>query len=230
MDSTPNLPTCTKLAQTPASASAEDLALIERLRQTGIIIHVTEDTGAFGYTGCEADYHPTFMGAVHAASKSNAIRWDTENANKPMKLVEIRLAALTRVEYTEVIQVPANITADELNTIVNRRYETVSGDEFTPDPEFWERGTCYATDSDLPNAVATLVATRTDGMIDIEPVRLNSYYVWCDDDCQNKTDSLAEAKEWRDKFIAEGRAAWIVDAGNNYITDGEVATAEQPQR
>lgn len=55
------------------------------------------------------------------------------------------------------------------------------------------------------------------------------YYVWCDDDCQNKTSSLEEAKKWRDEFIAQGRASWIVGDNGTYITDGEVAIAEQPQ-
>lgn len=54
------------------------------------------------------------------------------------------------------------------------------------------------------------------------------YYVWCDDDCQNKTDSLEEAKKWRDEFVADGRASWIVDSDNNYITDGEMAAAPAP--
>lgn len=55
------------------------------------------------------------------------------------------------------------------------------------------------------------------------------YYVWCDDDCQNKTRSLDEAKKWRDEFIADGRASWIIDSENNYITDGEVGIPEQPR-
>jgi hypothetical protein len=55
------------------------------------------------------------------------------------------------------------------------------------------------------------------------------YYVWCDDDCQNKTGSLEEAKKWRDAFIADGRASWIIDSDNNYITDGEVEVLEQPR-
>lgn len=50
------------------------------------------------------------------------------------------------------------------------------------------------------------------------------YYVWCDDDCENKTSSLIEAKKWRDEFLAEGRDSWIIDDNGNYITDGEVET------
>lgn len=52
------------------------------------------------------------------------------------------------------------------------------------------------------------------------------YHVWCDDDCQNKTSSLEEAKKWRDWFVADGRTSWIVDSDGNYITDGEVDPAQ----
>ena len=64
---------------------------------------------------------------------------------------------------------------------------------------------------------------------DISAEAENRYYVWCDDDCQNVTASLIEAKKWRDEFTTEGRASWIIDANNNYITDGEVENPVQPQ-
>ena len=74
----------------------------------------------------------------------------------PTKLIEVRLSALTRVEYTEIVEVPVNITDDQLNELVNKRYETVGGDEFVSDPEYWERGTCYTADSDVPGERGTL--------------------------------------------------------------------------
>ncbi len=55
------------------------------------------------------------------------------------------------------------------------------------------------------------------------------YYVWCDDDCQNKTSSLEEAKKWRDEFVAQGRASWIVDSNNRYIIEGEMQPIEVAQ-
>lgn len=85
------------------------------------------------------------------------------------KLVEIRLAALTRVEYTEVVEVPGDISADELNDIINRRYSAVDGSEFSSDPEYWERSTCYATDVDA-REVATVKVTRQDEGLSIEPM------------------------------------------------------------
>ena len=84
------------------------------------------------------------------------------------KLVEVHLSALTRVEYMEVVEVPANITQEELNALVNDRYRSVDGGEYTNDPEYWERGTCYAVDSDMPNAEPSMMAFRTEHGLHIE--------------------------------------------------------------
>ena len=59
------------------------------------------------------------------------------------KHVTIHLAAMTRVTYTEVMEVPADTTDDDLDELVKRRYEVVDGGKFTSDPDYWERGTCY---------------------------------------------------------------------------------------
>lgn len=79
------------------------------------------------------------------------------------KLVEVRLSALTRHEHMEVVEVPVDITPQELNSLVNQRYETVDGGEFWPDPEYWERDSCYAIDSEQTDAKASLLASRTAG-------------------------------------------------------------------
>jgi|LNFM01.1.fsa_nt_gb hypothetical protein len=84
------------------------------------------------------------------------------------KLVEVRLSAITRVEYMEVVEVPANITQAELDDLVNARYRQVDGGEFTSDPEYWERGTCEAVLTDLPNAVPSMMAFRTAHGLHIE--------------------------------------------------------------
>lgn len=77
------------------------------------------------------------------------------------KLVEVRLSALTRQEYMEVVEVPVDITLIELNNLVQKRYQAVDGGKFTSDPEYWEQSTCEAVDSDMPTAKASLVASRT---------------------------------------------------------------------
>lgn len=95
------------------------------------------------------------------------------------KLVEVRLSALTRVEYMEVVEVPANITQAELDDLVNARYRQVDGGEFTIDPEYWERGTCEAVDSDMPDATPTMMAFRTDHGLQIERADAASQTVDC---------------------------------------------------
>lgn len=93
---------------------------------------------------------------------------EIEQQKPGTKLVEVRLSALTRTEYTEVVEVPANITQDELNELVNERYRQVDGGDFATDPEFWERGTCYAVDSDMPGATPSMMAFRTEHGLHVE--------------------------------------------------------------
>lgn len=88
--------------------------------------------------------------------------------NPATKLVEVRLSALTRVEYTEVVEVPADITPDELDDLVRDRYDKVDGGEYVDDPEYWQRGTCQAVDCDLPNAEPSMMAWRTEDGLHVE--------------------------------------------------------------
>lgn len=80
------------------------------------------------------------------------------------RLVEIRLAALTRVEYTEVLEVPADMTPDELQELVDKRYDDVDGGLYTDDTEYWEQGSCYATPADGHLKVTGLVTRDEDGL------------------------------------------------------------------
>lgn len=83
------------------------------------------------------------------------------------KMVEVRLSALIRVEHTEVVEVPANITAEELQQLVNDRYTKVDGGDFVQDADYRERGTCYASDAEQ-GAEPDLLAFRVDGGMHIE--------------------------------------------------------------
>jgi hypothetical protein len=57
------------------------------------------------------------------------------------KNVRVNLSSFTRVEYSEVIQVPVDITEEELKDLANRRYTEVDGSDFSDDPDYWETGT-----------------------------------------------------------------------------------------
>lgn len=63
-------------------------------------------------------------------------------ADTPTKLVRILLGALTRVEYTTVVRVPATIRDDQLDAVVDKFYDDTDGTEFYDDNEFWDKGEC----------------------------------------------------------------------------------------
>lgn len=81
---------------------------------------------------------------------------------EPTKLVKITLSAMTAVQYTEVMEVPANITKEELSDLVNDRYAAVSGDEFQPVDGSWERSDCGARDV-TTSEPPTIKAIRVEG-------------------------------------------------------------------
>lgn len=64
------------------------------------------------------------------------------------KLVTIQLAARTRVEYSEVVEVPASATQEQIDALVNIRYQDVDGGQYVSDPEYWERATCAGIPED----------------------------------------------------------------------------------
>jgi hypothetical protein len=89
------------------------------------------------------------------------------------KKVEIRLAALTRVEYTETLEVPADITETELNELVNQRYRDVDGGCYVDDPDYWERGEGYAQDADegSPEVSGSVERSESGGLLVSEAVQ-----------------------------------------------------------
>lgn len=73
------------------------------------------------------------------------------------KLVEVRLSALTRVEYSEIIEVPVDTQPRQLSTLVDERYDQVDGGDYKDDPEYWVRATCEVVPSDMPGAQPSLI-------------------------------------------------------------------------
>lgn len=79
------------------------------------------------------------------------------------KLVRIKLAALTRVEYTEVVEVPADMTDEELEALVDDRYKSVDGGEYVDDAEYWERSGSCGFEEDCDGEEPTKRVRRTNG-------------------------------------------------------------------
>lgn len=121
---------------------------------------------------CSNETFPTIDDAWLDAARIEGLVSVAQVENKPTnpatKLVQVQLSAMTRVEYTEVVEVPADITQEELNELVNERYRHVDGGDFISDPEYWERGTCEAVDAEESNEAPTMVAFRTENGLHIE--------------------------------------------------------------
>lgn len=71
------------------------------------------------------------------------------------KRVVIDLAAMTRVEYSCVVEVPDHFTREDLDEVVQLMYDKVDGGEFTEDTEYWEKGLCEHSSRD-PDGMPTL--------------------------------------------------------------------------
>lgn len=95
------------------------------------------------------------------------------NEKPAVKKVEITLTATTCVQYTEVVEVPADITDEELNKVVNKLYDTVGADEYSTVGDSWERGSCGALAA-TPGADATLSAVRVGGSVDLQAIDIAS--------------------------------------------------------
>jgi hypothetical protein len=73
--------------------------------------------------------------------------------------VVIHLAALTRVEYTEVLEVPADLDDDQLEALVDARSEEVDAGKFSKDPEYWEAEICRWEEADDNNGEVDAVVS-----------------------------------------------------------------------
>lgn len=81
------------------------------------------------------------------------------------KKVRINLSAFMRVEYSEVIEVPANITNEELKTLAEMRYDDVDGGNYAQDSEYWVKGTVEAVAAQDDDQVSHRLADNS-----VEPV------------------------------------------------------------
>ena len=64
-------------------------------------------------------------------------------AKKTRKII-VYLAALTRREWSEVVEVPVDLTGPDLEQLVDDFYNLIDSGDYGEDYEFWEQGTCCA--------------------------------------------------------------------------------------
>ena len=82
------------------------------------------------------------------------------------KKVRVTLSALTRVEYSEVLEVPADMTDAELNALVDQRYDDVDAGLYGDDPDYWERGnSCGFTEVEPHREAEMLVKRNGDAFV-----------------------------------------------------------------
>lgn len=79
------------------------------------------------------------------------------------KKVRVTLSALTRVEYSEVLEVPADMTDAELNALVDQRYDEVDAGLYCDDPEYWERGSSCGFTAVESRCEAEMIVKRNGG-------------------------------------------------------------------
>lgn len=82
------------------------------------------------------------------------------------KLIEVRLSALVRREFLEIVEVPADISDEEVSSLIERRYASVDGGLYADDPDSWNRSDCCATDAPA-SAAATVQAFRCGGTLQV---------------------------------------------------------------
>ena len=65
--------------------------------------------------------------------------------DEPTVKVRVNLSALTRMEWSDVIEVPKSLLSQPYweERLADHFYDEVDESEFTEDNEFWDKGSCY---------------------------------------------------------------------------------------
>jgi len=61
--------------------------------------------------------------------------------------VDVSLAALTRQEFQESIEVPVEFGDEDMLRLIDIAWNGVDGGEYLDDPNFWEKGNCSWTEA-----------------------------------------------------------------------------------
>lgn len=60
------------------------------------------------------------------------------------KRIRIYLSAITRVRYSEVVEVPEGFTDEDIQEVIDACWDEVDSGEYIEDSSYWERDRCYA--------------------------------------------------------------------------------------
>jgi hypothetical protein len=119
----------------------------EALKQ---VVAANFDLHEFGFVSeLVTEYASLEFAAEIDQQAQEKISVSVQSIEKPAsKLVTIQLAARTRVEYCETVEVPANATQEQIDALVDCRYRAVEAVQYVSDPDYWERATCVAIPED----------------------------------------------------------------------------------
>jgi hypothetical protein len=93
-----------------------------------------------------------------------------EDPVPPTKNVRIELSGYVRMEYSEVIKVPADMSDEDIRALAEQRYRQVDGGLYTLDPEAWNKGDARFEHQDgsvKPNREVLKVARNACGDFEI---------------------------------------------------------------
>jgi len=110
----------------------------------------------------------------------------------PTKKVRVNLSALTRMEWSAIVEVPITLDADDLDTVARNFYDKIDAGEWHDDPDYWERGeqhcdTDHVQETDHPQYTV-------DADLEITEVPTKTFVVY-------------ERREATMKYIVEARNA-----------------------
>lgn len=73
---------------------------------------------------------------------------DLPTKNVKTKMVLLAVSAITRVEYSTMIEVPVDTNDEQLLEIGNAIFDATDEDSFVKDNEYWERGSVIWSEQD----------------------------------------------------------------------------------
>ena len=101
------------------------------------------------------------------------------------KLIEVHLAAMTRVVWDGLVEVPEHFTPAEIEDVVDKIYDLVDGGDFQEDLHYWEKGSCYASPAALEDEEQKELAFRVDTQMNIE----RATDIWICPDCEQTCEA-----------------------------------------
>lgn len=120
-----------------------------------------------------ADVGPMFSIRFADGQEIQAYPEELDFRHMPKRLL-LTLSYTTKKEYSEVVEVPADLSDEEVEQLLQRRYAVVDPGEYVDDPEFIAKGDLRAEPADEADS-PTMMAFRVEGGLHIERADASSF-------------------------------------------------------